>query len=294
MDISKTEAILEHIEKNSYESFRIKEDILSHIETPLHYHPHYEFVWIKAGVGVRIVGDHVSPFKENDMMLIGPNLPHVWTNAPEYYAEDPDLMVDVYVVHFAEEILNELICKFPELMNIKQLLFNSRRGMQIVGETNIKLREIIFKLKQATSIERFVLFMQIFHQLENTEDTQLLSSEKFASLFCESESERLRKIYEHISKNFHRNIQLEEVSNIACLSPTAFCRYFKQKTGLRFTSFLNDFRLEYAQNLMNNNAYKISTIAHMCGFQDISYFNKMFKEKNAITPSEYIMRLKHD
>lgn len=93
--------------------------------------------------------------------------------------------------------------------------------------------------------------------------------------------------------NFNRNIQIEEISGIACMSPTAFCRYFKQKTGHSFISYVNNFRLGYAKNLLNSNEYKISTVAEMCGFQYISYFNRMFRQKNNMTPTEYIQNIQY-
>ncbi|MDL2256007.1 AraC family transcriptional regulator [Parabacteroides sp. OttesenSCG-928-K15] len=284
-----TNAILEQIN----ESFRVKEDILPYIPTPLHYHPHYELVWIRKSTGLRIVGDHIDRFQDDDMVLMGPNLPHVWENDKEYYAGDPHLKVDVYVVHFTEDILRDLM-RFPELTDMKQIFALSQRGLRIVGEANRQLREVIAQLYRSTSFERMILFLRIFQILHGSTNTQLLSSANFARFFNGQDSDRLRKIYEYIGKNFARNIQLEEISAVACLSPTAFCRYFKQKTGQSFISYLNNFRLGYARNLLDSKTYKISTVAEMCGFQDISYFNRIFKQCNKMTPTAYIQRMQTD
>lgn len=286
MKKTKKDAVQEHID----ESFRVKEDILPYISTPLHYHPHYELVWIKKGFGIRIVGDHIDRFKEGDMVLLGPNLPHIWENDKIYYEGDPDLKVDVFVVHFMDDVMNNLL-KFPGLTGIRNSLQDSRQGLRITGQTNVRIGEIIEQLFLSSSIERVILFLRIFQLLQETGETVLLSSAGFAQFFSEQKSDRLRKIYEYIGKNFTRNIQIDEISNIACMSPTAFCRYFKQKTGYSFVSYLNNFRLGYAKNLLNSNEYKISTVAEMCGFQDISYFNRMFKQKNNMTPTEYIQRI---
>lgn len=279
-------AILEHIK----ESFRIKNDVLPYIATPLHYHPHYELVWIKKGTGIRIVGDHIAQFKEGDMVLIGPNLPHVWENDKTYYQGGPDLKADVFVVHFTDDIMDNLL-KLPELSGIRNTLSGSRQGLLIINETNKALGEIIEELFYSSSIARMILFLRIFQLLENKKETLLLSSPDFAQFFSTPQSERMQKIFEFIGKNFNRNIPIEEISNIACMSPTAFCRYFKQKTGQSFISYLNNFRLVYAQNLLNSNKHKISTVSEMCGFQDISYFNRMFKQKNKMTPTEYIQSM---
>ena len=281
-------AILEQI----CESFRVKNDILPYISTPLHYHPHYELVWIKKGSGIRIVGDHVDRFKDGDMVLLGSNLPHVWENDNVYYEGNSDLNIDVFVVHFVDEIIDNLL-KVPELTGIKKILQKSQQGLCIKGNTNIELGEMIERLFLSASIERIILFLRIFQLLQDTNDTRLLSSIDFTHFFNEQKSDRLRKIYEFVGMNFNRNIQIEEISGIACMSPTAFCRYFKQKTGHSFISYVNNFRLGYAKNLLNSNEYKISTVAEMCGFQDISYFNRMFRQKNNMTPTEYIQNIQY-
>ena len=115
-------AILEQI----CESFRVKNDILPYISTPLHYHPHYELVWIKKGSGIRIVGDHVDRFKDGDMVLLGSNLPHVWENDNVYYEGNSDLNIDVFVVHFVDEIIDNLL-KVPELTGIKKFFRNPNK-----------------------------------------------------------------------------------------------------------------------------------------------------------------------
>lgn len=275
-------AILEHIN----ESFRIKEDKLPYISTPLHYHPHYELVWIKQGYGVRVVGDHVDHFKSGDMVLLAPNLPHVWENDQIYYKEDSCLEVDVFVIHFTNEIIQNLL-SFPELTCIIDVLNKSKRGLRIMGKANEEICKIIEKLTFVEPIERIILFLRILQILVTSNELTILSSLNFIEFFNHQKSERLCRILEYIRGKFSSNIQIEEISAIACMSPTAFCRYFKKKTGVSFVSYLNDFRLRYARNLLDTNEYKISAVAEMCGFSDISYFNRMFKRIHGMTPSEY-------
>lgn len=281
-------AILEEINNRPNESFKIKRDILPHIEVPLHYHPFYEFSYVKESFGTKIVGDHISPFKEADLVLIGPNLPHCWKNDETYYSGDPQLKVDVYILHFAENIFNEHLFNIPELEEIHQILAASRQGILITGKTNRKITRLITKLFMASGIDRILLFLEIFKAMLESNELTSLSSPEFARFFCEKESGRLQKVYEHISKNFNRNITIEEISNIACLSPAGFSRHFKQQTGLNFTTFLNNFRVGYAKNLLNKGANSISETAHQCGFQDISYFHRVFKHNTGQTPKDYI------
>ena len=279
----KKEGILEFIE----EPFRVKNDILPQIMTPLHHHPHYELVWIKESSGIRIVGDHIGRFTAGDMVLLPPYLPHVWKN------DKPSLGIktkaDVFVIHFHEDFISRLL-SVKELSDIRSILQQSLRGMQILGETNKQISQTIQQLYHAYTIERIRLFLKIFQILlnKNQQDIHFLASEHFSRFVNAQEDERLRKIIEYIGIHFTENISIKEISDVACMSPTAFCRYFKQKTQFSFIPYLNRFRLDYAKILLENNQYKISTVADMAGFQDVSYFNRVFRKEEGMTPSDYI------
>src|SRR5690606_10999988 len=51
---------------------------------PWHHHPEFEFVLVTKSTGRRMVGDHIDFFEEGDLVFLGPWLPHVWVNDPEY------------------------------------------------------------------------------------------------------------------------------------------------------------------------------------------------------------------
>jgi AraC-like DNA-binding protein len=70
------------------------------------------------------------------------------------------------------------------------------------------------------------------------------------------------------------------------MTKIAFCRYFKQATHLTFTEFLNRYRIKQAQRLLLLNK-KVSEVCYDCGFESVSYFNRVFKEITFLTPLEY-------
>lgn len=279
------------IKENIEFLYRVKEDILPHIATPLHYHPHYELVWIKKGYGKRIVGDSQSEFKEGDMVLMCPNFPHVWENDEVFYQGNPQFYADVFVIHFTKEVIRQLV-PIPELDSIGKILKMSKRGLLIQGETRDKVSSIMEKLTDTKGIKKVILFLEIFDLISNgNNDLSLLASDSFLSYFEELKTERLRKIDEYISVHFKNEIKIKEIANYICMSPSSFCRYFKQKTGMSFVCYLTDYRLKYAKSLLDSNKYKISTIAAMSGFNDVTYFNRVFKQNMSMTPSEYMQSI---
>jgi AraC-like DNA-binding protein len=88
-------------------------------------------------------------------------------------------------------------------------------------------------------------------------------------------------------KNFTDTIKLGDVSSIANLTPTAFCKYFKSKTGKTFSSFVNEVRIGQACKLIFNLNLNISQICYSCGFNNLTNFNRNFKNFTKMTPTEY-------
>lgn len=88
-------------------------------------------------------------------------------------------------------------------------------------------------------------------------------------------------------ENFKEEISLEQIANIADLSPTSFCRYFKNITKKTFVEVLIEFRLQYACQLLHKTDLTIQQVAFESGFGDVPYFNKLFRKHKHLTPKEW-------
>jgi AraC-like DNA-binding protein len=71
------------------------------------------------------------------------------------------------------------------------------------------------------------------------------------------------------------------------MNTAAFCRYFKKKTGKTFKDFMNEIRLGNAAGLLLKGDLSIAEVAFKSGFNNPSYFNRLFKRMNGITPKAY-------
>ncbi len=86
-------------------------------------------------------------------------------------------------------------------------------------------------------------------------------------------------------KNIENEVSLQEVADIASLSKNAFCRYFKQRTNKTFFEFLIEIRIEKACGLLIKYPdLSVTEIAELCGFKNISNFNRKFKEIKEVSP----------
>lgn len=99
--------------------------------------------------------------------------------------------------------------------------------------------------------------------------------------------ENLKKVLTFIHKNYSQKISLDEVASLAGMNTQYFCRYFKRLIGKTLTEYINEIRIEKASECLIKTDEKIIDIAICCGYDNIGYFIKRFKEQKNVSPSRY-------
>jgi AraC-like DNA-binding protein/ligand-binding sensor protein len=95
------------------------------------------------------------------------------------------------------------------------------------------------------------------------------------------------KAVNFIKANYMKKIVLEDVAGSVYLSPAYFSRVFKQETGHNFSNYLNKIRIDESKKLLKNAGVNISDIAGMVGYEDQSYFSKVFKKITGVSPLKF-------
>ncbi len=98
---------------------------------------------------------------------------------------------------------------------------------------------------------------------------------------------KIKAVLTYIRNNYDSPVTLEELSQIAGMSPRYFCRAFSSMTGKTPIAYLNYYRIECAGEYLRLTDNPITDIAMSCGFNDMSYFSKQFKRYKNLTPSQY-------
>lgn len=101
-----------------------------------------------------------------------------------------------------------------------------------------------------------------------------------------------KKIITYIQTNYESKITIDELAQIANMSPQYFCKFFKSIFGKTAIEYINEYRIEKACELLQNKETKIMEICFTVGFENFSYFIKKFKEFKQCTPSIYRENLK--
>ncbi|QCX33184.1 helix-turn-helix transcriptional regulator [Caloramator sp. E03] len=101
------------------------------------------------------------------------------------------------------------------------------------------------------------------------------------------ENKPIRVAKQYISKNYKKDITLEDIANEVHLNPVYFSVMFKKEVGMNFSEYLINYRIDIAKELLKNKNYNICQIADMVGYKDSKYFSKLFTKVVGIKPLEY-------
>jgi AraC-like DNA-binding protein len=101
---------------------------------------------------------------------------------------------------------------------------------------------------------------------------------------------RLELAKAQVSKHFARHIPESEVALLCEMSPSRFCREFKAAYGVTFVEYLADYRIAQAKRLLENPEMPVADVAAAVGFADPSYFTRVFRKQEGVSPTEYRAR----
>ena len=108
----------------------------------------------------------------------------------------------------------------------------------------------------------------------------------------EEMDERLLKVIDYVKENVGKVIEIETLANMVCLTKSHLERLFREKLGTSPLQYILRMKIQCAQRLLMTTNYSINVIAHEVGFDDPSYFIRVFRQKIGFTPQDYRMNLK--
>jgi AraC-like DNA-binding protein len=282
---------LEKVPSIHSSSITVKREVTPYMDYPWHYHPEFEIIFVEKSYGTRFMGNHIGHFSDGDLMFISPNLPHLWRNDPDFYKNNKDFFVDVYVIHFREDALNEGFFDLPELVHVKKLFLRGQQGVLIQpGSDHDKIAALVKEIVITSGITRLFLFLKTLDAIANTENYELLSCRGYTDSVNTADTERINMVMNFVMKHFSEDIKMKKVAALANLTEASFCRYFKSKTHKTFSQFLNEIRILNACKLLANNNLTITEICYNIGYNNISHFNRQFKSITGMTAKNYAKR----
>ncbi|MCD8164711.1 MAG: AraC family transcriptional regulator [Bacteroides sp.] len=258
-----------------------------HFFYPWHFHHEYEILFVKESFGQCYVGDTIEKYYTGDIFLFGSALPHYMSSDPVFKTRETSLRVKGAIVRFEKEFMSYSIGHYPQFLAIRRLLEESRRGIRFPWPANREIVKMVEQIPLLSGLEQLTSVLLLLQKMAQSKSRKLLASPHFYDTLCIHGNTKIEKILSYLNKHYTRPISLEEIASLAAMNPTAFCRYFKEKTGRTFKQYIIEMRIGYARKLLLTNDLSISQISAECGFESVTHFNRIFKRLCNLTPSEY-------
>ncbi len=253
-----------------------------------HFHKEYELVLIDRTEGTRFIGDQVSFFKESDLMLIGPNIPHLYRNTEDYY-QGRNLVAKSHFIHFTDDFLGNSFFDLPEMKMVRKLLDKSSLGLEITGKANAYVKNQLRQMNLETPAKRLVKLLDILVFLSTSRELEPILSTAFTANNS-NDTDRIDTVFQFILKNYKNEIYIEEIAEKLNMSIASFSRYFKHHTRKTFSNYVTEIRISHACRLLMEGNHSISEICYQSGFENQSNFYRHFKKHTGIIPKEYKVR----
>ena len=275
------------IEANINYSFYIEHEKFPFFPNPLHFHPEIEILYIIHGTGTLFIGDSVTRFCPGDLVIIGENIPHIWYSDEKYKDGNHNLYTEVIYILFKTDIFGEQFWQLSESKIIYKLLQLSKRGIRVTGKNRTEVSLLMKSISKSNGVNRLILLLSILEKITTQKEYKFLTSPNVQNTINAYDSDRLNKVYDFMMNNFHQDITLDQVASLASLSIPSFCRYFKKRTNKTFIKLLTEIRISHACRLLTEEDSSVTTICYICGFTNVSYFIRQFKDVTGLTPLSY-------
>ena len=272
-------AILEDIpSKKGKASFYSTRITVPSFEFKWHYHPEYELTYIVSGSGYRIVGNSNEHFSSGDLVLLGNNLPHTWWGKNEDGSPS-----EAIVIQFSSEFIEPFL-RLNEGQSIKELLAKSAKGIRF--ESDSSMVENLMSLSETKELNSILSLLSLLQDLTE-KPTANLCADSYHNVISKKFETRINKVCTYIQNHYSKSISLKQVSDLVFMTESNFCKFFKKATSTTFSDYLNDLRINEACHLLLYSEDTVSKIAQECGFESLSYFNRVFLRKKQTTPSVF-------
>lgn len=267
--------------------FVVKELREKHFDPHWHSHSEYQLFYVTEGTGTRFIGESIKSFTAGELVLTGPNLPHLWRSEEKYFEKHNDAACSGIVIYLNEHYMGNALAEKEEFLMINKLLEKSMRGIEFYGEQKDRAVDLMKGMPLLHGIESVIVLLQILSLLSLSTAYQYISPVTYQYPLKETETYRMNKVYEFVFKNYRQKISLEDVATLLHMTPTSFSRYFTAINNIPFSRFLAEIRIKNACKMLIETDLPVADICYQSGFNTLSNFNNQFKYILAKTPMEY-------
>jgi len=265
--------------KNLAEIFEIKHYTPDFTFGP-HSHENIEMNYVHTGKCYLKIDGKVIPFKKGDCMILYPNIHHFF-----FTTKERAVLVQLEFKLGIFPQMAPVLELEKNLLFLYQLLTNSQQVIKISNndEINRVIQKAVKELNEKKRNYRIITrlyFAELFILISRELDKKL----KFTGLKINPKAEAL---LQHIQNNYYQNIDLEQFALKMGVSSRHLRKLFKLNFGISPVSYLLEFRINKALELLNDPKLNVKEVAFETGFTTPQYFSKKFREITGMSPRKY-------
>jgi AraC-like DNA-binding protein len=277
----------EHVEFGADCSLRVYHRRLPRIPFEWHHHPEYELTLTMNSHGKRYIGDSVSDYGSEDLVLVPPDLPHTWASNRSIDPAAPQVAI---VIWFDGDWARRMADCCPEYEPLRMLLRRAACGLAFEPPAGKSMRERLAQLLSSEARERLGAALDILCTLADAPGQPLASPSAFNQPGAGPsghEPERINRVLSMIDARFAEPLRLSELCEAANLSERTLTRYFVQHIGESVGRYITRVRIGHACRMLTHTALPVAVIAARSGFASVANFNRQFRAAKQTTPAEY-------
>ncbi len=250
-------------------------------QVPLHQQQTWELSYIITGSGVRMIGGQVENFSQGEVILIPPNIPHCW-----YFEErihDNQGKIENICVFIEDELLSSCGILSSLLSQIIAKIQELKNAVSFSGDILKRLQQLMVSMTAQSEMERICSFILLLELISCHIGMQVVGR----PLIENKAEKKLQEVYLFVLGHYQRAITLDEIAKSVGMQKASFCVFFKRMTGKSFITFLTEYRINSAIQMLEKTNLTISEISHQVGFNDIPHFNRAFRRLVDTSPTQF-------
>ena len=247
-------------------------------EMSAHWHNEVEIIRVLQGTLHIRLNNNRYEVQEGELIFINPETVH--------QASPIDCVYECIVFSpDAISVLNHTSASFID--SLKNHEYAIEEHYPAVSDSFSSVVHALFKAMAAPAAGReFKVFGILAYLFGEIIDRHLYRSAAGTPL-VDKQVPKLRAALLYIRSHYHTAITLDSMAAAVGMSPKYFCAFFKEMTAKTPVEYLTLYRIEKASRKLINTDSSVTAIAYACGFNDLSYFIKTFKQIKGITPAKF-------
>lgn len=252
-----------------------------------HWHEELELLVVTRGTAQMHIFDHTFSLREGSIVIVPPGSLH---SASQTVGKPFSFFAVVFSLSFLDSLLPDALRQkyfapfFDRRLLFPELIQPEKAWQHQLLTLMFSLRDLLADKEKGFELLVKARLYEIWYVLSS----HCPMPADFPADSAAEKAQRIKPILLYLQTHYNQHLTLKELSETFHMSEGYFCRFFKSMTKMSPTDYLNYYRISISTQLLSQHRYSISEIAGMTGFNNISYFNKIFRRYMHMTPSQFL------